>query len=235
MKKLLSVSIVALAFAAVADYSPITVGVTEIATSTTQTNYIIPVPYQTIGSTTAVSVHDLVKAANLPTGTKLYHYNGTSYQVWEVSGGTWIAPDVAATPTIAGTSLTAGSSEVTIAVGSALWVVFGSNPVASQKIYVYGSPVTTKSSTVKLDQVNLLSNPTTSTVALDGKLSFATKGDKIRLIGSDFSGEYVKATSGWKQNTGAGYTDATLPSIASYQGFWYIPKAGQSETAEITW
>ena len=238
MKKLLSVSIAALAFAAVAEYSPITVDVEEIATTTTQKNYIIPVPYSTIGSDADVSVHDLVKAANLPTGTKLYHYNGSSYQVWEVSGGTWIAPSVVTTPAIAGTSVTAGSSDVTIAVGSALWVVFEGDPASSQKIYVYGSPVTTKSSTVKLDQVNLLSNPTTSTVtgeALEGKLSFATKGDRIRLIGSDFSGEYVKAESGWKQNTGTGYAVATLPSIASYQGFWYIPKAGQSGTAEITW
>ena len=113
MKKLLSVSIAALAFAAVADdpvYSPIQVGVTEIATSTTQTDYIIPVPYQTIGSTTsAVSVHDLVKAANLPEGTKLYHYNGASYQVWEALGGTWTPPSVVTTPAIAGTSLTAGT------------------------------------------------------------------------------------------------------------------------------
>ena len=229
MKKLLSVSIAALAFAAVAEdpvYSPIQVGVEEIATSTSQKNYIIPVPYSTIGSDTAVSVHDLVKAANLPAGTKLYHYNGTSYQVWEVSGGTWTPPSVVTTPAIAGTSVTAGSSDVTIAVGSAVWVVFNTGyPLEGQKIYVYGSPVTTKSSTVKLDQVNLLSNPTTSTVALEGKLSFATKGDRIRLIGSDFSGEYVKADSGWKQNTGAGYEDATLPSIAPYQGFWYIPNS----------
>ena len=69
MKKLLSVSLATLAFAAVAEYQPLTVGVTTITPTTQDT--IIPVPYTTIGSSTDVSVHDLVKAANLPNNTML--------------------------------------------------------------------------------------------------------------------------------------------------------------------
>ena len=240
MKKLLSVSIAALAFAAVADlvaYSPITVDVTEIATTTTQKNYIIPVPYQTIGSTASVSVHDLVKAANLPDGTKLYHYNGASYQVWEVSGGTWAAPDVAATAKIAGTSVSKGSTEVTIAVGSALWVVFGSNPVASQKIYVYGSPVATKTTTIsETGKTYLLSNPTDTAISdLAGKLStIVAKGDKILPIGDSFAGYYTYNGTAWKKVTGTTITTESLPALGAYAGFWYVKKAAGSGTT-ITW
>ena len=247
MKKLLSVSIAALTFAAVADpavYSPIQVGVTEIATTTSQTDYIIPVPYQTIGSTTPVSVHDLVKAANLPTGTKLYHYNGTSYQVWEVSSGTWIAPDVAATPAIAGTSLTAGSSDVTIAVGSALWVVFGTGyPEADQKIYVYGSPVATKTTTIsETGKTYLLSNPTDEKISdLATKLaSIAGKGDKILPLGEDFSGYYAYDGSHWNKVEETTPTQTTvtegvdLPELDAYAGFWYVNKSAGSGTT-IEW
>ena len=236
MKKLLSVSLATLAFAAVADYQPITVGVTTI-TPTTQ-NAIIPVPYTKIGSSADVSVHDLVKAANLPDDTMLYYFNGTRYNAWKKdSTGAWTTPDAVAT--IDSVAVTAGADEINVSVGAALWVAFpdGTTP-NEQSIVVYGSPAATTNSTVDLSQINLLSNPTASTVtgeALATKLSFAEKGDRIRLIAADFSGEYVKAASGWKQNTGTGYTDATLPSIASYQGFWYIPKAGQSGTEEITW
>ena len=239
MKKLLSASIAALAFAAVADYTPITVGVTEIDTSTTQTDYIIPVPYQTIGTNTAVTVHDLVKSANLPEGTKLYHYNGSSYQVWEVSSGKiWVAPSVAATAKIAGTSLEAGSTEVSVAVGSALWVVFASNPVADQKIYVYGSPVATKTTTIsETGKTYLLSNPNNATITdLATKLSsIAGTGDKILPIGEAFSGYYVYNGTSWVKVVGTNInTGASLPSLGAYEGFWYVNKTAGSGSS-VTW
>lgn len=235
MKKLLSVSLATLAFAAVAEYQPITVGVTTITPTTQDT--IIPVPYTTIGSSTDVSVHDLVKAANLPNNTMLYYFDGTNYKAWKKnSSGAWSTPDISAT--IGSAAVSAGSTEIHVAVGAALWVSFPSGTTLNeQSVVVYGSPAATTNSTVNLGQVNLLCNPSTSTVtgeALATKLSFAEKGDRIRLIAADFSGEYVKAASGWKQNTGTGYVNTTLPSIASYQGFWYIPKT-RSGTAEINW
>ena len=235
MKKLLSVSLATLAFAAVAEYQPITVGVTTIAPTTQDT--IIPVPYTTIGSSTDVSVHDLVKAANLPNNTMLYYFDGSNYKAWKKnSSGAWSTPDISAT--IGSAAVSAGSTEIHVAVGAALWVSFPSGTTLNeQSIVVYGSPAATTNSTVNLGQVNLLCNPSTSTVtgeALATKLSFAEKGDRIRLIAADFSGEYVKAESGWKRNTGTGYVNTTLPSIASYQGFWYIPKT-RSGTAEINW
>jgi len=167
----------------------------------------------------------------------LCYFDGAGYTAWKKNAsGAWDTPEIS---TIGGVDVAAESSTIHVSVGSALWIVFpGGTTLNQQSIVVYGSPAATTNSTVNLSQINLLSNPTASPVtgeALATKLSFAGKGDRIRLIAADFSGEYVKAASGWKQNTGTGYADATLPSIASYQGFWYIPKAGQSGTAEITW
>ena len=236
MKKLLSMTVASLALAAVADYTPITVSVDTFVP--TSNNVIIPVPFSTIGSSTGVvSVHDLVKAANLPDGTMLYYFNGvsTNYVAWmKQHSGEWAATGISAT-SVNNVPMSPASETVNVSVGSALWLVFpGETDLSKQKVVFYGSPAAITNSTVKLDQVNLLSNPTKSAVALDGKLSFATKGDRIRLIGPDFSGEYVKADSGWKQNAGAGYTPATLPSIAPYQGFWYIPNS-RNGTQTFNW
>ena len=239
MKKLISISVASLALAVVADttYTPITVSVDTFVPTTS--NVIIPVPFSTIGSSADVSVHDLVKAANLPDGTMLYYFNGvtTNYLAWIKQGSAWSGTGISST-SVDNVPMTPASDTVNVSVGSALWLVFPSETTLSdQKVVFYGSPVATTNSTVKLDQVNLLSNPTKATVSgsdLATKLSFAGTGDSIRLIGEVFSGEYVKAGDIWKQNTGAGYVEATLPSIASYQGFWFIPKS-RAGTAEITW
>jgi len=238
MKKLLSLSLASLAFAAVAD---ITVGVTEV--SATGENTIIPVPYTTIGSTSPVSVHDLVKAANLKDGTLLYYYNGSSYQVWLKNESVWTTPDVSTTPAIAGTSVAQGSSDVSVSVGAALWVCmpgFASASADEKKVFVYGSPVATKTSTIVKNKTNLLSNPTEATVSGDtlaGKLKPDVK-DVIMPIGAEFDGTYVYGGSenGWVHITpgNSPVKNATLPSIGSYQGFWYVSKtAGDNVT--INW
>jgi len=242
MKKLLSMTVASLALAVVADdpaYSPITVNV-DAFTPKSQ-NVIIPVPFSTIGSTEGSNtVHDLVKAATLADGTMLYYFNGvsTNYLAWMKQGSAWVTTGISAT-SVNNVPMSPGSETVKVSIGSALWLVFPSETdLNSQKVVVYGGTPAITNSTVNLGQVNLLSNPTKSTITgedLAVKLSFASKGDRIRLITTDSSiGEYVKAASGWKQNTGTGYADATLPDIASYQGFWYIPKAG-SGTAQISW
>lgn len=226
MKKLLSLSLASLAFAAVAD---ITVGVTKITATGTET--IIPVPYKTIGGTTDVSVHDLVKAANLKNGTKLYYYNGSSYQVWVKEGSEWTTPDVSATEAIAGTSVAKGSSQISVAVGAALWVSmdFDNAEDAQKDIFVYGSP-TAASWTIVAGKSNLLSNPTNSKISdLETKLSTVPKkGDKILPIGTDFTGYWVNAGDGtWFKVVGTSVQkEATLPSLEAYKGLWYVSKTG---------
>ena len=234
MKKLLSLSLASLAFAAVAD---ITVGVTKVTATSDET--IIPVPYTTIGSSTDVSVHDLVKAANLKDGTKLYYYNGSSYQVWVKQGSAWTTPDVSATPAIAGTSVMQGSSEVSVAVGAALWVSmdFDEATAAQRDIFVYGSPAAAASWTIVAGKSNLLSNPTGSEIAgttLATKLDkFSQKGDKIYPISTE-SVSYVywaKAKDGtWSQVNGTSVTkNADLPTLGAYQGLWYVSKTSSGK------
>lgn len=229
MKKLLSLSLASLAFAAVAD---ITVGVEKITATSNET--IIPVPYTTIGSSTAVSVHDLVKAANLRDGTKLYYYNGSSYQVWVKEGSVWTTPDVSATPAIAGTSVVQGSSEVSVAVGAALWVSmdFANATTAQKDIFVYGSPAAA-SWTIVAGKSNLLSNPTNSEISnLATKLSsVSAKGDKILPLGTDFAGYWVKASDGtWSKVVGTSVEkEAALPSLGAYKGLWYVSKTGSGK------
>ena len=231
MKKLLSLSLASLAFAAVAD---ITVGVTKVTATSDET--IIPVPYTTIGSSTDVSVHDLVKAANLMDGTKLYYYNGSSYQVWVKEGSAWTTPDVSATPAIAGTSVIQGSSEVSVAVGAALWVSmdFDKATEAQKDIFVYGSP-TAASWTIVKGQANLISNPTGSEIdgaTLKSKLSAVSqKGDKIFPIGTGSYVYWAKASNGtWSEVNGTTVTkDADLPTLGAYKGLWYVSKSGSGE------
>jgi hypothetical protein len=229
MKKLLSLSLASLAFAAVAD---ITVGVTKVTATSNET--IIPVPYTTIGSSTAVSVHDLVKAANLQDGTKLYYYNGSSYQVWVKEGSAWTTPDVSATEAIAGTSVAKGSSDVSVAVGAALWVSmdFENATDAQKNIYVYGAPAATPSWTIVAGKANLISNPTGSEITgatLATKLDkFSQKGDKIFPIGTGSYVYWAKASDGtWSEVSGTTVTkNAVLPTLGAYQGLWYVSKTG---------
>ena len=232
MKKLLSVSIVALAFAAVAEdpvYSPITVEVRNITPSVQNT--IIPVPVTTIGSTDPVSVHDLVKAANLPDDTMLYYFNGTSYNAWKKEGKAWTTPDISST--IGTNAVTKGSDAIHVSVGAALWVSFtNGTDLASQTIVVYGAPVESKTSTIVVG-TNLLANPTGEAVtgsALAGKLADMAakpvKGDKITYLGGETSGVYFTYTgSVWKKVAGKTITEG-LDSLPANGGFWYISKGG---------
>jgi len=231
MKKLLSVSIAALAFAAVADpavYSPITVEVRNITPSVQNT--IIPVPVTTIGSTDPVSVHDLVKAANLPNDTMLYYFNGTSYNAWKKdSTGAWTTPDISST--IGTNAVTKGSDEIHVSVGAALWVSFtNGTDLASQTIVVYGAPVESKTSTIAVG-TNLLANPTGAAVdrtTLATKLANITpvKGDKITYLGgSSYDGYFTYTATGWKKVVGKTITEG-LDELPANGGFWYISKGG---------
>jgi len=230
MKKLLSVSIAALAFAAVADYSPITVEVRNITPSVQNT--IIPVPVTTIGSAGDISVHDLVKAANLPDNTMLYYFDGTNYKAWKKDNtGAWTTPDISAT--IGSASVTQGSDEIHVSVGAALWVSFPSNVTPSeQTIVVYGAPVASKTSTIAVG-TNLLANPTGAAVTgaelaekLAGMTNTPVKGDKITYLGgSSYSGYFTYTGSVWKKVAGKTITEG-LEELPANGGFWYISKGG---------
>ena len=213
MKKLLSLSLASLAFAAVAD---ITVGVTAI--STTTKNTIVPVPYSKIGTNAAIAPNELVKAKNLPNGTMLYVFNGESYYAWSQKDGAWVIPDTVST--ISGVTVTTSES-CTLDKGSALWVVL---PEAkSQTIYVYGDGVSPATSSTVAAGNRLVANPLQTAASFT--VTGATAGDII-TIPSDSGAPTLFRYNGTKWRTfgpGIAPTDASL-SMAAGQGFWYSAK-----------
>jgi len=215
MKKLLSLSLASLAFAAVAD---ITVGVTAI--STTTKNTIVPVPYSKIGTSEEIAPKELVKAANLPTGTMLYVFNGTSYYAWENDGnGAWIVPDTVSTP-VAGVNVSATVDSFTLNKGSALWVVLPDADNYSQTIYVYGNGASTATTSTVSAGNCLVANPlqTAASFTVDN----AKSGDII-TIPSDSGAPTLFRYNGTTWRTfGPGIAPANASlSMAAGQGFWY--------------
>lgn len=215
MKKLLSLSLASLAFAAVAD---ITVGVTAI--QTTSKNTIVAVPYSAIGTTDPIAPKDLVKAANLPEETMLYVFNGTSYYAWKNDGkGAWIVPDLVST-TVAGVDVSTPSGSVTLNKGSALWVVLPDANSYSQTIYVYGNGASTATTSTVSAGNCLVANPLSTTASFT--VTDATPGDII-TIPNDSNAPTLYRYNGTKWRTfgpGIKPVDATF-SIATGHGFWY--------------
>ena len=237
MKKLLSVSIAALAFAAVADdYTPITVGVTEI--TATGKNTVIPAPYTSLGGGNSVPVSQLVKAANLPENTMLYFYNGSSFDAWKRGTGDWQVTDIVNTK-IDGVTVSAAAGDVNLGPGKAIWLVL---PDASttQKIYVYGKPVTSYTSTITARGTALIANP--KSVAATLSISGMANGDVISIIGSDELSTYTydSTKNQWgskvKHESGKGlpqWTPFNSFSFSSGTGIWYTFKGSSDVT--ITW
>lgn len=215
MKKLLSLSLASLAFAAVAD---ITVGVTAI--STTKKNTIVPVPYSKIGTDADIAPNELVKAKNLPNGTMLYVFNGESYYAWSQKDGAWEIPDKVST--ISGVSVSTSES-CTLKKGSALWVVLPDAASYSATIYVYGDGASPATSSAVAAGNSLVANPlqTAASFAVTG----AATGDII-TIPNDSDAPTLFRYNGTKWRTfgpGVAPADASL-SVAAGQGFWYSAK-----------
>ena len=172
MKKILSLSLASLAFAAVAD---ITVGVTAI--STTTKNTIVPVPYSKIGTDAAIAPSELVKAKNLPNGTMLYVFNGTSYYAWRQKDGAWEIPD--AVSTISGVAVSTTTDSCTLEKGSALWVVLPDDDSYSATIYVYGNGLSPATSSAVAAGNSLVANPLQTAASFT--VTGATTGDIITI------------------------------------------------------
>lgn len=233
MKKLLSVSLATLAFAAVADYQPVTVGVTAIPTTTKNT--IVAVPYSVIGSNEAIAPSNLVKSANLPADTMLYVFNGTSYYAWKrSSAGTWIAPDIAGTQKIDGVSISAGTDSVKLNKGSAFWIVLAGDGPYSTTIYVYGDGVSPATTSTVSAGANLVANPTASEANISVTPTPAA-GDQVLVPSGDDVVRYTYKTSRsgssvWRCD-GA---ETPLPSVPAGKGIWYVRASGAAD-ATITW
>ena len=223
MKKLLSIAIVALATAAVADVVTTgnQVGVTKITTTNKHT--VVAVPDTKLADGTAIPVGQLVKAKNLDSGTQLHTYVDGRYSAFERNSD--------------GTGWTAGTGNneppSTLAKGSAIWIVLPSAPAAneSKDIYIYGKFEASVPQTVT-EGANLLANPLQTSAKLNVE---PVKGDIIQIPNDiGVTDQYMwtqkksEAKPSWHKNN----VTAELPAIPAGVGFWYVRKSG---SANVSW
>ena len=235
MKKLLTIAVASIAVAAAADdsYSP-SIGVTSISLS--QKNNVIPVQFNSLATSGSVTAGELVCTNNIPPSSHLYVYDN-GWTAWELQASGW-----APVTTVTADGITGGSGADTksLPAGSAIWLSFPAAPVTAINVSFYGKVAASITTTVAVGtsdapKSTLICNPTSSSVALAGKVSSLSlaKGDTIQPLGATFSGNYVYSGSSWtKIEEGKITQNATLPSLDQYTGCWFVSKGG---SGKITW
>ena len=235
MKKLITLSVASLAFSAMAaDFSP-NIGVQQFTAGAEESEVLLPVIFDSL-SQSAISAKELVATNGLATGTCLYVFQNDSYTAWMLQSAGWepcqISEEGGVIPAGAATS------GQTLAAGSAIWI----SGVAGKTFSIYGKVITSKTSTIVRNKINLLANPTGATVTgstLVTKLSGVVQAkDRITPIGGSFAGYYVYNGTAWVYVNGTAVTAVdALPNLAANQGFWYVSKSdlqeGKSNT--ISW
>ncbi len=232
MKKLLSLAVATFAFAAMAEYTGQTIGVTKI--TTTNQNTIVAVPFASLTNSLAdISANDLVSPVGLPKDTVLQVFKNNQYYGWQLdNNGVWVAVgDQAASQA----DVIANS---TIACGGAIWVVLPSAPATSQDIYIYGDFTTEpKTSSIvgggESKVANLVANPLQSVASIGVTPAV---GDQV-IVPQDGAPEVYtwRTKSGgadgtWRRDGKA----ASLPDIAVGQGIWYVRATNTGDTT-ISW
>lgn len=231
MKKLLSISLVTIVFASMADSFSPSIGVKQF-TSVTTDSFLLPVKFDSLNAS-AISPRELVATNGLTIGTTwLYIFQNDAYTSWNLQPTGWVAAANAGDDEL---KPSLPDSTQTLAAGSAIWIT----GVQGKNVSIYGKVRTLQSSTIVRGKTNLLANPTDATVtgeALATKLSgVANAGDKITPIGGTFDGYYAFTKSGNWIHVGSKITNpATLPDLAAYQGFWYVA-SGTGDSGTINW
>lgn len=226
MKKLLSLAVATFAFAAMADYTGQTIGVTKI--TTTNQNTIVAVPFTSLTNSLAdISANDLVSPVGLPPETVLQVFKNDQYYGWQLDQDTgWVAvADSSTTPA-------AVIANSTIACGGAIWVVLPAAPSTPQDIYIYGDFSNEPTESAIVAGANLIANPLQSdaTFTLAGT---PIKGDQIIIPNDSNPESYTYSKKGKWTGDGAAVDISSL-SIKVGQGFWYVRKDG-SEVSKVTW
>ena len=226
MKKLLSLAVVTFAFAAMAEYTGQTIGVTKI--TTTNINTIVAVPFTSLTNGLAnISANDLVSTNGLPADTVLQVFKNDQYYGWQLDRNAgWVAVGDSST------SAAAVIANSTIACGGAIWVVLPSAPATSQDIYIYGDFSNEPKESAIVAGANLIANPLQSdaTFTLSGT---PAKGDQIIIPNDSNPESYTYSKKGKWTGDGAAVNIGSL-SIKVGQGFWYVRKDG-SEVSKVTW
>lgn len=232
MNKLLFVAVASLGLSAMAAHTPTQVGVTKI--TATSENTLVPVQFKSLSTGEDIAAGDLVKTANLKTGTWLYMFNGSSYTAWTLlaDGGAWTAAD---TSTKDGVQVGVPAGTETLSAGSAVWIVLPSAGSYNQDIYVYGAYLANVTATITKGTAALIANPLQ--VAATPTIEGMATGDTLTLIstGKTYTfngtkwGSLEKKTSGLPQ-----FTEWTTPSFEVGAGLWYKSK-GAANNVTISW
>lgn len=197
---------------------------------------LIAVPFKSFGATRpTVKVAELVKTAGLKAGSKLYYYDGTSYNAWNLAadGGTWAG--VAVTCKIDGKDVTtvSPSADFALSCGSTLWLERAEGSATS--VVVYGEEGTAISTSVTAKTVQLISNPkaedhVVAEAGSDGDLLMipdATGAQAIYTYKTSKEGwctfEEKQETLGDRTITTKVYTKTTV-TIPGGRGAWYVSK-----------
>ena len=242
LRSIVSVGVMALAVAAVADYTDGKVcGWMRVDSDLAVT--AVGVPWVDVGNpANNVKVADLVKTDNLTEGDNLYVYNNGNWFFYTLnSAKAWVAG------TTANSSITATAgdpSTATIARGQALYL---ERSVTNQPFYVYGavgSEITSQTLSGAAGTKFLVASPKASAFAvLNEKISGATAksrsgGDQIIVpLSGGASRTYTLVSSKWGYvgSTGARVNegDDGYLSVPLGTGFWYV-KSGAGDVT-ITW
>ncbi len=230
MKTLLSVAAASIAFGVMGAQQ---VGVTAI--TTTNKNTIVSVPFTSLGGGETITAKELVKTQGLVEGTALYVFSGGSYSAWLLSGNQWIATATSYLNDLGVTVNVPADTNTALAPGDAIWLVRPSADTASKTFYIYGTPWAPTAKTI-VAGYNLVANP--KQAAKTFTVASPVADDQI-LIPDDVSPQlYTYKTRVVKNETVGQWRkngkQATLPSIDTGLGFWYIRKAGAANTT-ITW
>lgn len=200
---------------------------------------MIAVPWLNVGAGD-VQVAKLVKTDTLTAGDKLYFYNGSAFEVWELKDGAWAA--VTTVGEVNGVTTAAAAADKTIARGQALWL---ERSDVSKEIWLYGQYTAEAASVaVAANAYTMIANPLATDFDLNQKKVQGAAGDQISFPSDDGAGElYTYDGTNWTRTTvvkktiGGKERDVKTTTtegcvIPAGKGAWYVSKGG---SPTISW
>lgn len=199
--KLRSITFAAsVAFAASASALTTTNTFARLPVTANYASTIIALPFSGCGMAEgSIYVTNLVMTTNLEDGDTLLHFNGTTWDAWEISGGNWRG--LATSTKSAGLSVSAPASEVAINCGEACWL---NRRTPSNKFYLYGQVNAAKR------DVTISSSDSRKVYTIVGcpyeagpfdikTITNAAVGDTVLLMAANDSGkvEYLYTNGNW--------------------------------------
>lgn len=242
MKRILSIVLCAAAIAAFGEETTVTnVTFSLYPVTSSSKNTIVAISLRGMDGQ-PVAVANLVKTANLTEGDKLYTFEDGKYEGWTLTGGAWVGATKNYTMNEQGQLVEAEGVDPSTArkeVGSGIWLVRNDSYAGVEfTFYLYGKPDDNPQTDIVGGAVNLVGNPTTSSVPLTVEmLTGAVAGDRIEVPGGDsvlgrskytYNGTIWQTTDPTTHKRVQGY-----PTIPANQGFWYVSKGPSAVT--ITW